>query len=149
MFSEDLSPPINILLVEDNLGDIFLLENALKAWSANLNIYSVEDGEAAIRFLRKEGVYSTSPSPQLIFLDLNLPRKDGREVLAEIKADPNLKHIPVIVMTASASEQDILRSYQLYANCYITKPSNLDQYNQTIQSIENFWLTCVQLPVKP
>ena len=148
ILSDDFKPPIDILLVEDNSGDIFLIENALSSCSTPCNIYIAEDGEAAMKFLRQEDEYSTSRSPQLIVLDLNLPRKDGREVLAEIKTDPELKHIPVIVMTASASDQDILRSYELYANCYITKPSDLNQYNQTIQSIENFWLTCVQLPVK-
>ena len=154
MFSEDLRRPIHIfpidiLLIEDNAGDIFLIENALSTCSTSFNLYLAEDGEIAMRFLHQEGVYSTSPCPQLIMLDLNLPEKDGREVLAEIKAAPKLKHIPVIVMTTSSAEQDILRSYQLCANCYITKPTNFDQYNQTIQSIANFWLNYVQIPAKP
>ena len=148
MFSDNPRPPIDILLVEENADDVFLIANSLRTCSTVCNLYLAEDGEAAMKFLRQEGVYSTVPCPQLIVLDLDLPRKDGREVLAEIKANPNLKHIPVIVMTASSYEQDILRSYQLYANCYITKPSDLNQYNQTIQAIENFWLTCVHLPAK-
>ena len=139
-------PSIDILLVEDNAGDIFLIRNALAGWSTQCNLYTVVDGEEAIRFLRQKGEYANSPQPQLILLDLNLPKKDGREVLAEIKTDPKLKHIPIIVMTASASEQDILRSYQLYANCYITKPSDLNRYTETLQAIESFWFTCAQLP---
>ena len=144
--SDPLTSSIDILLVEDNAGDVFLIRNALADWSTHCNLYPVEDGEAAIKFLQQKGEYVNSPRPQLILLDLNLPKKDGREVLAEVKADPKLKHIPVIVMTASASEQDILRSYQLYANCYITKPSDLNRYNETLQAIETFWLTCAQLP---
>ncbi len=147
--SDTLRPSLDILLVEDNAGDVFLIRNALAKWSTQCNLHAVTDGEAAIRFLRKEGEYANSPPPHLIVLDLNLPKKDGREVLAEIKADLQLKHIPVIVMTASSSEQDILRSYQLNANCYITKPSDLDDYSETLQEIENFWLTCAQLPTKP
>jgi len=148
MFFDDLKPPIDILLVEDNAGDAFLIENTLRTCSARHNLYLAEDGEAAMRFLRQEERDSTSPYPQLIRLDLNIAGQDGCEVLAEIKTDPNLQHIPVIVLTGSASEQDMLRSYQLSANSYITKSADLDQYQQKIQSIGNYWLTCVQLPVK-
>ena len=148
MLYDDLRPPIDILLVEDNPGDVLLIENALRNSSTNCNVYLAEDGDAAMGFLRQGGIYATSPRPQLILLDLNLPKKDGREVLVEIKADPTLKNIPVIVMTDSSYERDILRSYQQYANCYITKPADLIKYNQTIQSVTNFWLTCAKLPAK-
>ncbi|MDJ0704762.1 MAG: response regulator [Leptolyngbyaceae cyanobacterium MO_188.B28] len=146
--SEAFQPPVDILLVEDNAGDVFLIEHAMHGCSANCNIYLVQDGEAAMRFLQKTGEYATSPRPQLIFLDLNLPGKDGREVLEEIKADPNLMNIPVVVLTECNSKKDILRSYQNYANCYITKPFHLNQYNQTIKTITNFWLNYAQLPSK-
>ena len=146
--SEALKSPIDILLVEDNPGDVFLIEQAMRGCSTNCNLYLVEDGEAAMRFLRQTEEYATSPRPQLIFLDLNLPRKDGREVLKEIKADPELMNIPVIVITECTSDKDILRSYQLYANCYVTKPFHLNQYNQAIQAITKFWFSYVQLPAK-
>ena len=148
MFSNAPKPSIDILLVEDNAGDVFLIEHAMRDCSANCNLYLVEDGEAAMKFLQQAGEYATSPRPQLIFLDLNLPRKDGREVLEEIKADPNLMNIPVIVITESTADKDILRSYQGFANCYVTKPLQLNQYNRTIQAITNFWLCYVQLPAK-
>ena len=148
MFTDNLGHPFDILLVEDNAGDVFLIENAMRACSTNCNLYLVKDGEAAMSFLNQEAEYSTSPRPQLILLDLNLPKKDGREVLAEIKTDPNLKNIPVVVITESAAEDDVLKSYQRYANCYITKPNNLSLYNQTIQTITSFWLDCAQLPAK-
>ncbi|MDJ0706793.1 MAG: response regulator [Leptolyngbyaceae cyanobacterium MO_188.B28] len=148
MLLDDLKSPIDILLVEDNAGDVFLIENALRNCSTRHNLYLAEDRETAMRFLRPEERDFTSPCPQLIMLDLNLAGQVGGEVLMEIKGDPNLQHIPVIVLTEPASEQDMLRSYQLYANSYITKSADLNQYQQKIQSIGNYWLTCVQLPVK-
>src|SRR5256885_5847442 len=138
--------PIDILLVEDNPGDVRLTEEALKEGKV-LNTLSVaRDGVEALSFLRKGGEYVDAPRPDLILLDLNLPKKDGREVLAEIKADESLKRIPVVVLTTSQAEQDIIKSYNLYANCYITKPVDLDQFITVLQSIEDFWLTIVKLP---
>jgi chemotaxis family two-component system response regulator Rcp1 len=138
--------PIDILLVEDNPGDVRLTKEALKEGKV-LNTLSVaRDGVEALSFLRKGGEYADAPRPDLILLDLNLPKKDGREVLAEIKADESLRRIPVVVLTTSQAEQDIVRSYNLYANCYITKPVDLDQFITVLQSIEDFWLTIVKLP---
>ncbi|MGO9377344.1 MAG: response regulator [Dissulfurispiraceae bacterium] len=138
--------PIEILLVEDNPGDIRLTLEVLKDAKVRNNMSMVNDGVAALAFLRREGDYADAPRPDLILLDLNLPKKDGREVLAEIKADPNLRRIPVVVLTVSKDEEDILKSYDLYANCYITKPINLDQFITVVRSIEDFWLTIVKLP---
>jgi two-component system, chemotaxis family, response regulator Rcp1 len=138
--------PIDILLVEDNPGDVRLTREALKEGKV-LNTLSVAgDGVEALAFLRRGGKYADAPRPDLILLDLNLPKKDGREVLAEIKTDDNLKRIPVVVLTTSQAEQDIIKSYNLYANCYITKPVDLDQFITVLQSIEDFWLTIVKLP---
>jgi len=138
--------PIDILLVEDNPGDVRLTVEALKEGKV-LNTLSVaRDGVEALSFLRKGGEHADAPRPDLILLDLNLPKKDGREVLAEIKADEDLKRIPVVVLTTSQAEQDIVKSYNLYANCYITKPVDLDQFITVLQSIEDFWLTIVKLP---
>lgn len=138
--------PIEILLVEDNPGDVRLIEEALKEGKVRNILHVVGDGVEAITFLQKQGEYSEIPRPDLILLDLNLPKKDGREVLAEIKADDNLKRIPVVVLTTSQSEKDILKSYDLYANCYITKPVDLDKFLEVVKSIEDFWLTVVKLP---
>ena len=138
--------PIDILLVEDNPGDVRLTVEALKE-ARVLNVLSVaRDGVDALDFLRQEGSHADAPRPDLILLDLNLPKKDGREVLAEIKADESLKRIPVVVLTTSRAEQDIVKSYDLHANCYITKPVDLEQFIEVVQSIEDFWLTIVKLP---
>ncbi len=138
--------PIEILLVEDNPGDVRLTIEALKEGKVLNNLNVVEDGVEAINYLRKVGKYADKLRPDLILLDLNLPKKDGREVLAEIKEDPNLKRIPVVVLTTSNAEQDIIKSYDKHANCYITKPVDLNQFIEVIKSIENFWLTIAILP---
>ena len=140
------SKPIEILLVEDNPGDVRLVEEALKEGKVRNALHVVYDGVEAITFLRQQGEYTGIPRPDLILLDLNLPRKDGREVLAEIKEDEDLKRIPVVVLTTSQSEIDILKSYNLHANCYITKPVDLEQFLGVVKSIEDFWLTVVKLP---
>jgi len=137
---------IEILLVEDNPGDVRLTKEALKEAKVGNYLHVVEDGVAAMQFLRHEGEYHDVPRPDLILLDLNLPKKDGREVLEEIKADDSLKTIPVVVLTTSHAEEDIVRSYNLHANCYVTKPVDLDQFIRIVKSIEDFWLTIVRLP---
>ena len=139
--------PINILLVEDNAGDVFLIQSYLRKSTQNYVLHHVEDGEIALAFLRREAMYREAPSPQLIILDLNLPRKDGREVLAELKSDPQLKIIPVLILTGSAAEQDIVRCYQLHANCYFTKPTNLDEFGELIMTINDLWLEKAQLSI--
>ena len=138
--------PLELLLVEDNPGDVRLTEEALREGRVYNKIHMVDDGVEALAFLRREGRYANAHRPDLILLDLNLPKKDGREVLAEIKADKSLKLIPVVVLTTSEAEQDILRAYNLHANCYVTKPLDLDQFMSVLKSIENFWLTVVKLP---
>lgn len=138
--------PIEILLVEDSPGDIRLTKEALRSSKLRNNLSVVEDGVEALEFLRREGRYSDVLRPDIILLDLNLPRKDGREVLEEIKRDENLKRIPVVILTTSNSEHDILASYNLYANCYITKPVDLEQFMTIVKNIENFWFTIVKLP---
>ena len=138
--------PIEILMVEDNPGDIRLTVEALKEGKVRNNLHTVEDGVEAMAFLRREGRYAEAPRPDLVLLDLNLPKKTGPEVLAEIKDDPDLRRIPVVILTVSQAEQDIVKSYSLHANCYITKPVDLDQFLQVVKSIENFWLTIVKLP---
>ena len=143
---ETIYEPIEILLVEDNLGDVRLTQEVLKDGKVRNMLHVVKDGVDAISFLQQTGEYAGAPRPDIILLDLNLPKKDGREVLADIKADPDLKNIPVVVLTTSSAEQDIFRSYDLHANCYITKPVDLDQFIRVIRSIEDFWLTIVKLP---
>ncbi len=138
--------PADILLVEDNKGDVRLLQEAFKDGKVVVNLHVVGDGVEALAFLRREGKYAACARPDLILLDLNLPRKDGREVLIEIKRDDRLKQIPVVVLTTSSSGEDILKSYSSYANCYITKPVDLNQFMEVIRSLENFWLTLVKLP---
>ncbi|PLZ94703.1 response regulator [Fischerella thermalis CCMEE 5196] len=138
--------PIEILLIEDNPGDVELTKIALEDSKISVNLNIVEDGVEAIAFLRREGKYANVPHPDIVLLDLNLPKKDGREVLAEIKADEKLKRIPVVVLTTSQAEEDVLRVYNLSANCYITKPVDFDQFVKIVQSIENFWFTIVKLP---
>ena len=137
---------IDILMVEDNPGDARLTQEALKESKVYNNLHHVRDGVEAMEFLRKEGTYADAPTPDIILLDLNLPRKDGRQVLAELKAIPRLKNIPVVVLTTSEAEQDIVKSYELHANCYITKPVDLDKFVEIIHGIENFWLSIVKLP---
>ncbi len=138
--------PIEILMVEDSPSDAQLTVEALHAAKIANRLSHVEDGVEALRFLRQQGPYADAPRPDLILLDLNLPRKDGREVLDELKRDPDLKVIPVVVLTTSRSEQDVLRSYQLHANCYITKPVDFTKFMEVVKAIENFWLSIVTLP---
>ncbi|MEH2438703.1 MAG: response regulator [Nostoc sp.] len=138
--------PIEVLLVEDNPGDAQLTRIALEDSKISIHLNVVEDGVEAMAFLRKQGQYIRVAHPDIVLLDLNLPRKDGREVLAEIKADEKLKRIPVVVLTTSQAEEDILKAYNLSANCYITKPVDFDQFVKIVQSIENFWFAIVKLP---
>ena len=137
---------IEILLVEDNPGDADLAREALQTGKVRNILHVVGDGEAAMAFLRRQGKYAAAPRPDLVLLDLNLPKKDGREVLAEVKADEDLKRIPVVILTTSKAEQDILKTYNLHANCYITKPIDLNQFIKVVQAIEEFWFTIVKLP---
>lgn len=139
---------IEILLVEDNAGDARLAREALREARVRNHLSWVSDGVEALAFLRREGKYAQAPRPDLILLDLNLPRKGGREVLSEIKADDALKRIPVVVLTTSQAEEDIARAYQLSANCYIAKPVDLDQFMRVVRNIEDFWLTIVRLPAE-
>ena len=143
-----LGKPIEILMVEDNPGDVRLTVEALKETKLNNNLTIVKNGVEALAYLRREGDYADAPRPDLILLDLNLPKKDGREVLMEIKADEDLGRIPVVILTTSQAEEDILRTYDLHANCYVSKPVDLEQFTQVVQSIEFFWLTIVKLPVE-
>lgn len=146
MNSAEMVRPIELLLVEDSPGDVRLAEEALKEAKVRNTLHVVGNGVEAMSFLRKEGKYANAPRPDVILLDLNLPKKDGREVLAEIKADEDLKRIPVVVLTVSKAEEDILKSYNLHANCYIIKPLSLDRFLEVVKSIEDFWLTIVTLP---
>lgn len=139
---------IDILLVEDNPGDARLAQEALKDSKVRNNMFVVGDGVEALEFLRRQGKYTNAPRPDLILLDLNLPRKSGREVLAEVKSDNGLKRIPVVILTVSRDEQDILKAYDLHANCYITKPLDFEQFITITKTIEEFWLTIVKLPPK-
>ncbi|GFO69098.1 response regulator [Geomonas limicola] len=146
MTPNHLVKPITILLVEDNPGDADLAREALDSGKLSNNLHVVDDGEKAMAFLRRQAGYQDAPRPDLILLDLNLPRKDGREVLSEIKSDPELRSIPVVILTTSQAEEDVYRSYNLHANCYITKPIDLNQFLNVVRSIENFWLSIVVLP---
>lgn len=138
--------PIVILMVEDNAADARLAEEALKDSKIYNRLFRAWDGVEAMDFLRRHGQFADAPRPDIVFLDLNLPRKDGREVLAEMKQDPDLKRIPVVILTTSDAEQDILKSYELHANCYITKPVDLDKFTHLVRVIEDFWLSIVKLP---
>jgi two-component system, chemotaxis family, response regulator Rcp1 len=138
--------PIELLLVEDNEPDVRLTKEALHEAKVRNNLWVVEDGVEAMEFLRQQGRYADAPRPDLILLDLNLPRKDGRSVLQEIKADESLKRIPVVVLTTSKSDEDVLRAYNLHANCYITKPVDFNRFMEVVKSVEEFWLTVVRLP---
>ena len=140
--------PIEILLAEDNPGDADLAREALASGKVRNTLHVVGDGVFAMEFLRRQGKFASAPRPDLILLDLNMPRKDGREVLAEVKADPDLKRIPVVILTTSRAEEDILKTYNLHANCFITKPIDLHQFIKVVQAIEEFWLTIVKLPPK-
>jgi chemotaxis family two-component system response regulator Rcp1 len=135
-----------VLLVEDNPGDIRLTEEAFKEASLDCNLHVVEDGEEALAFLNREGKYRDAPTPDFILLDLNLPKKDGRQVLKEIKDNSALKYIPVIILSTSKSEDDIIKTYNLHANCYISKPVDLDNFIEVVQNIKSFWFTIVALP---
>ena len=137
---------IEILMVEDNPGDVRLTVEALQEAKVANHLSVVSDGVEAMDFLRRRGRYAEAPRPGLVLLDLNLPRKDGREVLAEIKADPQLRRIPLVVLTTSSAEPDVLRAYDLHANCYITKPVDFERFMQVVRSIEDFWLAVVKLP---
>jgi len=140
--------PINILIVEDNPGDARLIKEVLNEGKILNDLHIVKDGVEAMEFLHKRGEYAKAPRPDLIILDLNLPKKDGREVLAEVKSDQHLKSIPIVIMTTSNAEEDILKSYNLHANCYITKPIDLNQFIKVVKSIEEFWFSIVKLPPK-
>ncbi|HEX2208573.1 MAG TPA: response regulator [Longimicrobium sp.] len=143
------SQPIEVLLVEDNPGDVRLTREALRDGKVHNNLSVAPDGVEALAFLRREGKYADAPRPDVILLDLNLPRKDGREVLEEIKADPSLRNIPVVILTSSEAERDIAQAYALHANCYVTKPVDLDQFITVVKSIEDFWFSIVKLPPEP
>jgi chemotaxis family two-component system response regulator Rcp1 len=146
MKQQDNSKVVDILLVEDNEGDARLAIEAMRDSKIRNQLHHVSDGEEAMAFLRKEGKYAKVPRPDLVLLDLNLPKKDGRQVLAEIKNDDELKRIPVVILTVSSAEEDILKSYNLHANCFITKPIDLSQFMKVVRSVEDFWLTIVKLP---
>ena len=143
-----IAMPVEILLVEDNPGDVRLIQEALKSDRSWNTLHVVRDGVEAMEYLRREGEFSGAVRPDLILLDLNLPKKDGREVLAEIKADEELKLIPVVVLTTSQADEDILKAYGSHANCYITKPVDLAKFMTVVQSIEHFWFAIVRLPPK-
>ena len=138
--------PIELLLVEDSEPDVRLTMEALREAKVKNRLWVVEDGVEALEFLRQQGRFVDAPRPDLILLDLNLPRKDGRQVLKEVKTDDALKRIPVVILTTSKSEEDVLRAYDLHANCYITKPVDFNRFMEVVKSIEDFWLTVVRLP---
>lgn len=143
-----IGKPVEILLVEDNKGDVGLVEEVFEESKIRNNLHVTEDGEEAMLYLHGEGKFSGSSRPDLILLDLNLPKKDGREVLREVKEDSNLKNIPIVVLTTSNDEKDILEAYDLHANAYVTKPLDFNQFIMVIKSIANFWLDVVKLPMK-
>jgi CheY-like chemotaxis protein len=146
MTTTTVGRPIEILLVEDNPGDVRLTKEALKEDKVSNNLHVVGDGMNALAWLRREGDYNDSPRPDIILLDLNLPKKDGREVLADVKADEELRRIPVVILTVSSAEEDIVKTYNLHANCYIRKPIDLDQFIEVVKAIKDFWLSIVILP---
>lgn len=148
MNSQMSGGPVEILLVEDNPGDVRLTIEALNENKISNNLHVARDGEEAMAFLRREDRYAGAPRPDLVLLDLNLPRKDGRETLAEMKADETLRRIPVVILTTSQAEEDILRTYDLHANCYVTRPVDLEQFIRIVKAIEDFWLNIVRLPVE-
>ncbi len=138
--------PIDILLVEDNPGDVLLTQEAFREGDYSPRLSVVEDGEEALQFLKRQGTFKNAPRPDLILLDLNLPKKDGRELLADVKQDPELHLIPVIVLTTSSAEQDIRRAYSLHANCYLTKPLDMESFLRKVRAVEDFWLNVARLP---
>lgn len=140
------APYSDVLLVEDNPSDVYLTQEAFRVNGSDSRIHVVEDGIQALAFLRRESPYEASPRPNLVLLDLNLPRKDGYKVLEEMKADPELRKIPVVILTTSTAEADIERCYERYANCYIAKPVDFDQFERVIREIDTFWFRCVTLP---
>lgn len=146
MNMEKMGRAVQMLLVEDNPGDIRLTEETLRDAKVMVNLHVVGDGVEAMAFLRKESKHANAPRPDLVLLDLNLPKKDGREVLAEMKQDPDLRRIPVVILTISNGQEDILKSYNLHANAYVTKPLNLEQFAKIVKAIEDFWFTVVKLP---
>ena len=148
MTNEKQYREVEILLVEDNPGDIRLTKEALKESKIAINLHVVMDGVEAMSFLHREGKYTYAPRVDLILLDLNLPKKDGREVLKEIKTDDNLKRIPVVILTVSGAEEDILKTYDLHANCYVTKPVDFEEFMKVVRTLEDFWLTIVKLPTE-
>jgi chemotaxis family two-component system response regulator Rcp1 len=149
MSARGAARPIEVLLVEDNPGDVRLTREALKDGKVSNNLSVMQDGVEALRFLRREGPYADAPRPDMVLLDLNLPKKDGRQVLQEMKQDRSLRTIPVVVLTSSDAERDIIGAYELQANCYITKPVDLDQFITAVKSIEDFWFSIVKLPPEP
>jgi CheY-like chemotaxis protein len=146
MSTPQLLDPIDVLLVEDDPGDTLMIREAFEHNKVRNSLATVTDGVEAMRYLRREGPYADAPRPDLVLLDLNLPRKDGREVLAEIKADGALRSIPVVVLTTSQAEEDVLRSYQLHANAYVTKPVDFDRFIAVVRQIDEFFVTVVKLP---
>lgn len=148
MMSSEAGPLIEILMVEDNPGDVELAREALTEASMRKNLTVVEDGEQGLSLLRREGRFENAQRPDLILLDLNLPTIDGREVLAEIKSDPDLRRIPVVILTSSQDENDVSQTYDLHANAYVVKPVDLDKYMQVIKAVEGFWLGFVKLPAR-
>jgi CheY-like chemotaxis protein len=148
MIAQQMNQPIEILLGEDNPGDVYIIENTLSKSQAYYSLNNVTDGEAVIAYLRRENNYQQAARPDLLVLDLNLPKKHGFEVLEEIKNDPELKDLPVVILTSSNAETDILKSYQLYASCYITKPSDINEFFDAVVKMESFWLNLVKLPPK-
>jgi chemotaxis family two-component system response regulator Rcp1 len=146
MIKKNIGKSVDILLVEDNPGDVRLTKEALRDAKVRNKIFVAKDGVEAMEFLRKEGSFTDMQTPDLILLDLNLPRKNGREVLTEIKNDPELKRIPVVILTSSTADEDILKAYNLHANCYITKPVDLNGFVKIMHSLEEFWFTIVKLP---
>lgn len=146
MINKNVGKSVDILLVEDNPGDVRLTKEALRDAKVLNKIFVAKDGVEAMEFLRREGSFADMHMPDLILLDLNLPRKDGREVLAEIKMDPELKHIPVVILTSSKADEDILKAYNLHANCYVTKPVALNGFVEIMHSMKEFWFTIVKLP---
>jgi CheY-like chemotaxis protein len=139
--------PVEILLVEDNPVDVMITKKAFSAGRVSNNLHVAEDGEEAMDFLYKRGKYSSAPSPEIILLDLNLPKKDGREILAEVKADPSLRRIPIVILTTSQDKEDIWRSYNLQASCFITKPVDMEQFTKVLECLGEFWFSVVRLPI--
>lgn len=148
MNHQEMARPVDILLVEDNPADVRLTREALREGKVRNNLHVMQDGQEALDFLFQKGRYTQAPRPDIVLLDLNLPKKDGREVLAEIKSSPRLRTIPVTILTISKAEEDVLKTYEHHANCYIIKPIDMDQFLRVMRSVEDFWLEIVKLPPK-